>query len=142
MDEEASVSRTAPVQFEYGGTPPPFNAPKKHFRLCRTPLLDADIQVLGKKGANNLHSHSGNDGFWFVLEGRARFYDPDDNVIADLGPLQGVCIEHDTPYWFESAGEDLLEILHVGASDPRVKDQRVDHRPRRIKGGLPVGADD
>lgn len=140
MDEP--VAQTEPVKFEYAGTPPPFNAPKKHFRLCRTPLLDADIQVLGPKGANNLHSHAGNDGFWFVLKGRAKFYDGDDNVIADLGPMQGVLIEHDTPYWFEGSGEDLLEILHVGARDPRVDDKRVDHRPRKIRGGLKVGAAD
>ncbi len=139
MDD--SERKSDPVQFEYAGTPPPFNAPKKHFRLCRTPLLDADIQVLGDRGANNLHSHSGNDGFWFVLKGRAKFYDQDDNVFADLGPMQGVLIEHDTPYWFEGSGGDLLEILHVGAIDPRVDDQRVDHRPRKVRGAAVTTAE-
>ena len=137
-----TASQTGPVRFEYPGTPPAFNAPKKHFRLCRTLLLDADIQVLSEKGANNLHSHTGNDGFWFVLKGRAKFYDQDDNVIGDLGPMQGICIEHDTPYWFEGAGDDRLEILHVAARDPRVDpDKRVDHRPRNVRGAQSVSAD-
>jgi mannose-6-phosphate isomerase-like protein (cupin superfamily) len=132
---EGSQDQATPARFEYGGTPPPFNAPKKHFRLCRTSLLDADVQVLGEKGANNLHSHTGNDGFWFVLKGRAKFYDHDDEVIGDLGPMQGILIEHDTPYWFEGAGDEMLEILHVAARDPRVNpDTRVDHRPRKFRG--------
>lgn len=132
---DVSPQHAAPARFEYAGTPPPFNAPKKHFRLCRTPLLDADIQVLGDKGANNLHSHTGNDGFWFVLKGRAKFYDENDHVIGDLGPMQGILIEHDFPYWFEAAGDELLEILHVAARDPRVDpDERVDHRPRKFRG--------
>jgi mannose-6-phosphate isomerase-like protein (cupin superfamily) len=127
-----------PMLFEYAGPPPEFNAPKKHYRLCRTPLLDADIQVLSEKGANNLHSHSGNDGFWFVLAGRATFYDADDNVIGEIGPKQGILIEHDTPYWFEGSGDERLEILHVAAIDPRVDDQRVDHRPRNVRGFAPA----
>src|SRR5690606_40778727 len=69
-----------------------------------------------------LHSHSGNDGFWFVLSGRARFYDENDNVFADVGPHEGVLVPHSTPYWFESADDaTTLEILHVGS---RTKDRK------------------
>lgn len=68
-------------------------------------------------------------------KGRARFYDENDQVIGDLGPMQGILIEHNFPYWFEGTGDELLEILHVAARDPRVDpDERIDHRPRKFKG--------
>ena len=90
--------------FNYAGPPDQGNAPKKHVPLCKTPLLKADVQVLGDNGANNLHSHTGSDGFWYVLKGRAKFYNEHDEVVGDLGPTEGILTPHDTPYWFESTG--------------------------------------
>lgn len=84
-----------------------------------------------RTGATNLHSHSGNDGFWMVLSGRARFYAEADEPIAELGPRQGVLVPHGTPYWFESASDDEpLEMLHVSARTNAKHDKRIDYRER------------
>jgi mannose-6-phosphate isomerase-like protein (cupin superfamily) len=117
------------VPFEYERPQAPQG--KRTVQLARTEFLTAGVQNVGPEGATNLHSHSGNDGFWFVLAGRARFYDENDAVVADIGPHQGVLVPHSTPYWFESGDENTtLEILHVGARTNAKHDKRVDYRER------------
>lgn len=101
---------------------------KLHVDLCRTDILRGSVQIVGEEGANNLHSHKGEDGFWFVLAGRARFYTAGDEVIGEFGRHEGVLTPRDFPYWFESVGEDSLEILRVGAHDKTIETPgRVDH---------------
>ena len=101
---------------------------KLHVDLCRTDILKGSVQVVGDEGANNLHSHRGQDGFWFVLRGRARFYTAGDEVIGEFGEHEGVLTPRDFPYWFESVGEEKLEILRVGAYDGEIESPgRVDH---------------
>jgi len=103
---------------------------KTHVKLAGSEFFQADVQLIGSEGYTNLHSHSGNDGFWFVLSGRARFYGSEDEAIAELGPREGIHVPHSTPYWFEAAGDEPLEILHVAARTNAANDKRVDHRPR------------
>lgn len=113
---------------------PAATAGKAHVKLAKTDFLKADVQTIGKSGQTNLHSHSGSDGFWFVLSGRARFYRDIDEPVAELGPNEGALVPHGTPYWFESASEDPLEILHVAARTRAEHDKRVDYteRPKRV----------
>lgn len=107
--------------------------------LCRSDHLIAGVQVVGEGGETNLHSHRNKDGFWFVLKGRARFYTTDDEVLAELGPNEGVLVPRNFPYWFERVGDVELEILQVEASSvPMTKiggflagDDRIDHAPPR-----------
>ncbi|MFW5918037.1 MAG: hypothetical protein ACOCR0_01010, partial [Haloferacaceae archaeon] len=42
--------------------------------LCASELLEADVQLVREGGANELHYHTGQDGFFLVLRGSARFY--------------------------------------------------------------------
>lgn len=98
--------------------------------LARTDILRAGVQVVKEGGENNLHSHSGNDGFWFALSGRVRFYGEGDAVIAELGKHEGIVIPRGFKYWFESAGEAPLEILHGSAFDQKVQDRRTDYTPQ------------
>jgi mannose-6-phosphate isomerase-like protein (cupin superfamily) len=105
--------------------------------LCRTDRLFAAIQTLQHGGENTLHSHAHLDGVWFVLSGRVRFYTTDDEVVAELGPQQGILIPRDYKYWFEAVGDEELQLLQVEASDisvPTMKDlaaDHTDHAPRR-----------
>jgi mannose-6-phosphate isomerase-like protein (cupin superfamily) len=124
--------------FQYGGVP----AGSEHkgkvvVSLGRTDILRADVQVVREGGANNLHSHSGTAGFWYVLSGKARFYEGAPTggsvVIGEFVEDEGVIVPRDVPYWFESASDEPLELLHVSARDPRVADRRTDHEPRRGK---------
>ena len=104
---------------------------KASVKLAKTDFIRADIQWVGPGGANNLHTHTGNDGFWLVLSGRARFHGEADEPAAELGPMQGALVPHGTAYWFECAGEEQLQILHVAARTLAKVDKRVDLEERR-----------
>jgi mannose-6-phosphate isomerase-like protein (cupin superfamily) len=84
--------------------------------LCHSDLMLGAAQTIRAGGENNLHAHEYLDGVWFVLSGRARFYTTDDELVADLGPREGVLIPRLFPYWFESSGDEALEILQIEAS--------------------------
>jgi mannose-6-phosphate isomerase-like protein (cupin superfamily) len=112
---------------------------KQVTNLCRTELIKAAVHYVRRGGENNLHSHPGRDEIFFVLKGRARVYGIDDEVVAELGPHDGVLIPRDFQYWYEAVGDEMLELLQVAAADPRVRTPgeplggRVDHA-RRVDG--------
>jgi mannose-6-phosphate isomerase-like protein (cupin superfamily) len=108
--------------------------PKAVKLLARTDRAFFAVQLVRDGGENNLHSHDHVDGFWFVLSGRARFYTTDDELLAECGPLEGVLLPRGFPYWFESSGEDQLEVLQFEASDVVMGEpnaDRVDHAPQK-----------
>ena len=104
---------------------------KKVVPLCRSDILSAGIQVVVDGGETNLHAHNGNDGFWLVIKGRAKFYGQGDELIADVGKLEGVLIPRGFPYWFESSGDVPLQILRVGATAQMEKNERVNYTPMK-----------
>jgi len=111
----------------------------KGFQLmCRSDIIISAVQVVKEGGETNLHSHSLLDGVWFVLKGRARFYTVDNELVADLGPHEGILVPRGYPYWFERGdGPDDLEILQVEASAKPLQSMeeimadRTDYAPRR-----------
>jgi mannose-6-phosphate isomerase-like protein (cupin superfamily) len=115
-------------------------------RLARTDRMVAAVQVLKRGGENNLHSHAHLDGFWFVLRGQATFYGPDDVVLARLGVHEGILVPRNAPYWFESSGDEDLELLQVEAFDIPIPisdkqlgiSDRTDFAPRRESFGAPI----
>lgn len=83
-------------------------------RLAETDLATFAVKRIREGGENTLHMHPNADGFWTVLRGRVRFYTTDDELIADLGALEGIVIPRTFPYWFESADPDEdLEIFQA-----------------------------
>jgi mannose-6-phosphate isomerase-like protein (cupin superfamily) len=83
-------------------------------RLAETDLATVAVKRIREGGENTLHMHPNADGFWTVLRGRVRFYTTGDELIADLGAMEGIVIPRTFPYWFESADDDEdLEILQV-----------------------------
>lgn len=100
--------------------------------LVRSDILFSAVQVIREGGENSLHSHSAMDGFWFVLRGRARFYGAGDRLIGEIGQHEGVFVPRNVPYWFESVGEELLELLQVEAIDNRVKNTLTRHAPKKV----------
>jgi mannose-6-phosphate isomerase-like protein (cupin superfamily) len=111
------------------------DVPKTVTLLARTDRVFAAVQNLLQGGENNLHHHKYQDGFWFVLSGRVRFYTVDDEVVGEFGRHQGVLLERGYPYWFESVGDEPLELLQVEASTRAmatpddIRADRVDHTP-------------
>ena len=91
--------------------------PRAITRLCMGDIMCALVQKITKGGETVLHSHTGMDGFYMVLSGRARFYGEGESLIGELGPLDGVYIPRDVKYWFESAGgeDEPLQLLQVEA---------------------------
>ncbi|MGD9998466.1 MAG: cupin domain-containing protein [Acidimicrobiia bacterium] len=115
--EGASVgAESAPAATVFRFEPRPLTGRKQAQLLCRSDLMVAAIQTVGDGGETNLHMHKRLDGFWFVLSGRATFYTTGDEVIAELGPREGVLVPRGFPYWFERTGDEHLEILQVEAS--------------------------
>jgi mannose-6-phosphate isomerase-like protein (cupin superfamily) len=110
---------------------PVLNRPKGIVPLCRSDILTAAVQVIKKGGENNLHSHAGMDGFWFVLKGKARFYGERDVLLGEFGPMEGVFIPRGVSYWFESAGEEMLELLQVEAFARGIRNVRTDVEPKK-----------
>lgn len=82
-------------------------------RMARTDRMMANVQVLKEGGENSLHSHRHLDGFWMVLGGRVRFYGDGDALIGEFGKHEGVLIPRGFKYWFESVGDEALELLQV-----------------------------
>jgi mannose-6-phosphate isomerase-like protein (cupin superfamily) len=112
----AAGTRTdQPTVFKY--TTPITEKPKTIVRLCRTDLLYSSVQVLKEGGENNLHAHNAQNGFWFVLGGRVRFYGEGDKVLGEFGKHEGIHIPRGFYYWFESCGDETLELLQVEAVD-------------------------
>lgn len=134
LNTEAATPAVAPktreTVFKYA--PPPTEKAKTIVRLCRSDIIYAQIQVIKEGGENNMHAHNAQDGFWMVLKGRAKFYGEGDQVIADLGPYEGVHIPRDFYYWFESSSDEILEILQVESIDNRQKENlRLNATPKK-----------
>ena len=90
--------------------------PRAITRLCMGDIMCGLVQEIKKGGETTLHSHSGMDGFYMVMAGKARFWGEDENVIGEFGPMEGVYIPRDTKYWFESASEEEpLQLLQIEA---------------------------
>ena len=120
----------APDKFQY--VLPESERPGKAIvSLGQTDLMRGLVQVVKKgEGDNNLHSHTGMDSFWFVLQGKVRFYGPDDEIIGEFGQHQGLTMPRNNTYWFASIGDEDLELLQVASFDRDVKNERVDVEPQ------------
>lgn len=131
MSEPAPTPRAEVFRYE---RPELGDRSKRIVRFARTDTMFAMVQVVGEGGENNLHSHAKLDGFWFVLGGQATFYTTDDEVIGVLDRHHGILIPRGYPYWFESTGTDVLELLQVEASPSGLGDlsgDRIDHEPMK-----------
>ncbi len=123
-----------PRTFKYV-KPPSQDTAKAIVGLCQTDIIRGAVQVIKEGGDNNLHSHTGMDGFWMVLKGRARYYGPGDEVLGEFGVHEGIVMPRGAQYWFESCGDEDLELLQVVAFDRDVKNERVDVEAQKFEIG-------
>ena len=105
------------------------DVPKRGVNLWRSDIMGLGVQKAWEGGETNLHAHTGADSTWFVLAGKARFYGSDPTDPVELGVHEGVFIPMATPYWFESASDVPLEMMHQTVRDPEVKNERVNYEP-------------
>ncbi len=99
--------------------------------LAHSDIMFCAIQVIRADGETNMHSHSGMDGLWFVLSGRMRFYGEDNTLIGEFGKHEGVFVPRNVRYWFESVGDEPLEVLQSEAIDRRGPNRRTDFEPKK-----------
>ncbi len=108
---------------------PEFEGVKKSMLLCNSDLMKVMVQVVKDGGENNLHSHTGDDAFWFVMSGAVKFYGEGDKLIGEFKKHEGILIPRGFQYWFESSGSEPLEILRITAKDQNVENKRVNYTP-------------
>jgi mannose-6-phosphate isomerase-like protein (cupin superfamily) len=113
-DLEALHLRAEAMMAGFSYKKPDVSRGKGVVRLAKTDNLRCNVQIVKKdSGENNLHYHSNGDSFWMVLKGKVRFYGPEDKPMGEFGPMEGICTPAFARYWFENAGDDELEILHI-----------------------------
>lgn len=100
------------VTFSYQ-KPTDFKRKKVTMRLAQTDVVRASVQVIKEGGENNLHYHSTVDGMFTVLNGRVRFYGPENRVLGEFGKFEGIIIPKNARYWFESIGTEEAEVMLV-----------------------------
>jgi mannose-6-phosphate isomerase-like protein (cupin superfamily) len=132
-DHEAAEAAIQKFRFQ---APETYSGRKAIVKLCGNDRSALAVHVLGDGGENNLHYHANVDITWMVLKGRARFYGPDDEIRGEFGPHEGMLIPAGARYWFESCGEEGLELLQIKTyTKGRGNDKRIDAESRdRVKG--------
>ena len=92
--------------------------------LGETPGLWAHIKVYADGGENGMHSHAAEDHLFYVLEGQARFFGPDEHETL-VGPNEGVLVPHGALYSFRATGLSNLVMLRVGSAIAGASEERV-----------------
>jgi len=111
---------------EFRHQTPEFEGVKKTWQVCNSDLMKVQVQVVKNGGENNLHTHTGEDAFWYVISGAVKFYGEGDTLVGEYKKGEGILIPRGYKYWFESASQEPLEILRVTAKDQNIDNKRVD----------------
>lgn len=103
--------------------------------LVRAGNLGIGVQVAASDGGEtNLHAHPGTDSAWMVVGGKAKFYTVNDRLLGELEKFEMISIPAGTPYWFDTASDEPLVILHITSRLPDVHTDRIDYTPRTVGG--------
>lgn len=78
-----------------------------------TGAMNVAIKCYAEGGENEFHAHAREDHTFVVLQGRARFYQPD-QAACELGRNEGILIPAGALYKFETASAEPLVLLRVG----------------------------
>ena len=116
---------------EFRHKTPEFEGVKKTWQICNSDLMKVQVQVVKSGGENNLHTHTGEDAFWYVISGAVRFYGEGEKTIGEYRKGEGILVPRGFKYWFESASSEPLEILRVTAKDQSIDNKRVDLAPQK-----------
>jgi mannose-6-phosphate isomerase-like protein (cupin superfamily) len=116
---------------EFRHQTPEFDGVKKTWQVCNSDLMKVQVQVVKNGGENNLHTHTGEDAFWYVISGAVKFYGEGDKLVGEYKKGEGILVPRGYKYWFESASQEPLEILRVTAKDQNIDNKRVDLSPQK-----------
>ncbi len=119
--DTAPVAQRAFERFQF--RPDELTSPTARF-LARTDIASLFVRVLREGGETILHAHTANEAIWLVVQGGVNFYDENDEIVAELGPNDGVLIPRGTKYWFSKTSPEDTIILRFGAvaqNDPNTR---------------------
>jgi mannose-6-phosphate isomerase-like protein (cupin superfamily) len=116
---------------EFRHRTPEFEGVKKTWQVCNSDLMKVQVQVVKNGGENNLHTHTGEDAFWYVITGAVKFYGEGDKLIGEYQKGEGILVPRVLKYLFESASQEPLVILRVSAMDQYIDNKRVDLSPQK-----------
>ena len=121
--------------------------------------MKVQVQVVKNGGENNLHTHTGEDAFWYVISGAVKFYGEGDKLIGEYQKGEGIVIPRGFKYWIKRASAAVIknqavsegmktlrmvgidkaregvttleEILRVTAKDQSIDNKRLDLSPQK-----------
>jgi mannose-6-phosphate isomerase-like protein (cupin superfamily) len=94
---------------------------KQVTELAGDDLLKATVMVADSGGETVVHSHQAMDQIFFVLAGQATFYKNLDDVVAVIGPMEGIMVPRGTTYWYEKTSDENLVLFRAAAIDPNAE---------------------
>ena len=112
-----TTTETTPKVTTYSMKVPLLTSGRTNQVLARTDTVEVRAKVYAQGGENALHTHLDEDHTFFVLDGEATFYGPDEQTVV-VGRLEGILIPAGAYYRFQSTGSTNLVLLRVGAEVP------------------------
>jgi quercetin dioxygenase-like cupin family protein len=105
--------------------------------LAASQSMTVVLKTYASGGENELHAHPEEDHTFVVLQGKAKFYGPNDETKI-IGSGEGVLLPPGTFYWFHVTSDEPLVMLRVGAAAGEGSDR---YRRIDIDGGIMRGDD-
>ena len=134
-----TTEKTTPKVTRYSMKVPLLTSGRTNEVLARTDTVEVRAKVYAAGGENALHTHLDEDHTFFVLDGQATFYGPEDTPTV-VGRHEGLMIPAGAYYRFESTGDTNLVLLRVGADVEPLPGGDVS--PRVGLDGLPLEGKD
>lgn len=133
-----STAKTTPKVTAYSMKVPLLTSGRTNHVLAETDTVEVRAKVYAAGGENALHTHLDEDHTFFILDGEATFYGPDEQTTV-VGRLEGILIPAGAHYRFQSTGDTNLVLLRFGA---HVEAPEGTTEPRVGIDGLPLPGKD
>ena len=88
---------------------------KKVTVLAKSDILTGTVMVADSGGETIVHAHQFMDQLFIVLAGEATFYGDLHEMVAVLGPWEGVLVPRGATYWYEKTSVENLVLLRAAA---------------------------
>ena len=105
--------------------------------MAASKCMTVVLKTYASGGENELHSHPEEDHTFVILQGKAKFYGPNEETKI-IGEGEGVLLPPGSFYWSHVTSDEPLVMLRVGAAAGEGKDR---YRRIDIDGNIMTGDD-
>jgi mannose-6-phosphate isomerase-like protein (cupin superfamily) len=93
------------------------------------------LKIYASGGENELHTHTGEDHSFIILQGSARFFGPEGEEL-ELGPYEGIMLPKGAFYRFYATSKEPLVMIRAAGPSPRkqVPPHRLDIDGNELRG--------